>query len=169
MKTNVLPSESTINLLSQVSCAKRSITRASLDELLRGRHRDFSDFYLPNASGVAFDDESVGRLVALSGLEIVGLENSQISDAAVLSLAKLSSLKLLDLDNTDVTDVGIAALTGHPNLEILWLEDTRVTLKSINNLAYCPKLRYLSVIDTDITSSDASRLRDAGVVVVTSE
>jgi hypothetical protein len=67
------------------------VSRDRLSELRQLQLPSYTGYYLPNREGWSFSDQDVAELVQLAGLEIVGLENSQISDLSLESLARLNA------------------------------------------------------------------------------
>ena len=60
-------------------------------------------------------------------VEIVVLNNAQVTDAGLEHLRGLSQLQELFLANTKVTDTGLENLKGLSHLQWLWLDETQVT------------------------------------------
>jgi hypothetical protein len=141
------------------------VCRQNLCELRQLKLPSYSGYYVPNREGSSFTDDHVAELVQLAGIEIVGLENSQVSDLSLESLSKLESLQVLDIDGTVVTDRGISQFRVHPNLQILWAEQCEISDKCVPALLTCKKLAYVSLMDTLLTDSGFDQLEAKGIEV----
>ena len=83
----------------------------------------------------------VGLLVTtglehLKGLniEVLCLEDTQVTDAGLKHLKRLPKLSWLELGNTKVTDAGLEHLRSLTGLERLHLDGTQVTDAGVNEL-----------------------------------
>src|SRR5262245_11474641 len=73
-------------------------------------------------------DEDLAMLQHLaSEVDVVGLENTAITDAGMRYLCQLQILDNIDLANTAITDVGLDILSSIKTLECLCAEKTKVT------------------------------------------
>jgi len=80
------------------------------------------------------NNESLKYLSGLKKLEILNLNETEITDAGLKYLKDLKSLKELDLTSTKVTDKGIQELAGLKKLINLVVYKTKVTQKGVNEL-----------------------------------
>ena len=105
-------------------------------------------------AGVKYDEESPDRpivgvdlwysplvpdagleiLSGLTGLQQLGLNETQVSDAGLEHLKGLTSLQFLNLNDTQVTDAGLEHLQGLTNLQDLRLHHTQFTLDGVRQL-----------------------------------
>ena len=76
---------------------------------------------IPALTGTGFAD-----IVELTGLEIVYLNDSGITDKGMKSIARLFELKQLDLDRTKITDDGVKLLANKRSLEKVSFQETKV-------------------------------------------
>jgi hypothetical protein len=97
-------------------------------------------------------DDQLPHVAHLTGLRLLSLSDTDVTDAALLPLRPLSALRVLHmwwcrgitdaamphllalrglehvtLGRSSVTDAGVARLAEHPSLKLLSLEDCRVT------------------------------------------
>ena len=79
--------------------------------------------------GNAFTDEGLAALKSATQLKqlILGLGESEITDAGLVHLRGLANLEVLGLQRTGVTDEGLIHLRGLKNLKTLWVSNTQVT------------------------------------------
>ncbi len=117
-------------------------------------------------------------------LQAVGFDESEVNDEGLAQLSRLTGLKMLDLRSTPITDIGIAklanlkklqrlalsafrtrekgfgpsdesmkALATLPQLEVLGLRHTKVSDKGLAELAKLKSLRDLAFTDGGITDN----------------
>jgi hypothetical protein len=101
---------------------------------------------------------------ARAKLQVIGLDNTQVTDAAVTVLAKgCPDLELIGLYNTQVTDAAATALAkGCPGLQFIGLYNTQVTDAAATALAKgCPGLQYIWLDSTQVTDAAATTLTNA--------
>jgi Leucine-rich repeat (LRR) protein len=92
------------------------------------------------------------------GVEIVNLENTQITDAD-LEYLKGFPLWLLDLDGTQITDAGLEHLNGLKQLGDLALCNTKVTDAGLEHLKGLSQLRHLVLNGTQVTDAGLEHLK----------
>lgn len=92
-------------------------------------------------------DAGLTHLKRLTALQLLRLDDTQISDKGMIRVGKLTSLRELRVGGTPVGDEGLALLKALSSLEILSLDRTRVTGKGLRNLAGFSSLRELHLRD----------------------
>jgi hypothetical protein len=101
------------------------------------------------------DPKSV-RLISeykLTGVEILALRDSEVSDADTVHVRDCKRLKVLTLDNTPVSDRSIDNILECRQLEQLYLRNTKVTEEGIKKLARLPRLDSLDISGTPVARS----------------
>ena len=98
------------------------------------------------------DDETVANLANLHRLTILGLIDTNITNAGLFHLRKVPSLYCLRLQNTRIGDDGLRHLVGL-NIIDLHLQRTDVTDRGIAYVALMPKLSSLDLQDTAVTDA----------------
>ena len=93
----------------------------------------------------------------MTDLQVLELDNCEITDVEICQLPPLGALRKLNLWNTCVSDAGVAHLVNLPNLEWLDLEGTEITDEGLFTLARLPKLSSLRVSMTAVTAAGAKR------------
>jgi hypothetical protein len=69
-------------------------------------------------------DDGVKSLVALTALDVLDLEYTEVGDEGVKALAALTAITTLRLDGTAVGDEGVESLAALPVLSYLSLDNT---------------------------------------------
>ncbi|CAI5476879.1 unnamed protein product [Closterium sp. Yama58-4] len=99
-----------------------------------------------------FGAEGVKHLYRLPRLEVLGLENTGVSDNALEGIGSLTSLKLLDLEATKVTNAGLQHLTALSSLRLLWLSECKgVTDAGMMHVRRLTGLEELALDGTAVT------------------
>lgn len=104
-------------------------------------------------------DEAARQIARLSGVSIVTLEGSHITNDGVRYLAQLEHVKELDLAHTDVSDIGLADVVRLASLRQLHLDGTAITDRGIRHIAGMPELAVLSIRSTAVTDFGIVELR----------
>ncbi len=127
-----------------------------VDEILR----PLAD--LPGLTFLLLECNEVGPTMAaaLSGMKQLRFLRlkGDLSDESVVPLSGLTGLQVLDLHGTRVTDGGLANLAGLENLEALDLADTVVLGHGLGHLAKLEKLRVLDLSNCKIAYSTLANL-----------
>ena len=102
------------------------------------------------------------QLEPLAPDRLVGLhaEGSGIGDDDLRHLKGMSGLRLLDLSATKVTDLGLLHLLDCTSLETLWLWDTAITDAALGLVARLPSLRQLGLGNTAVTDEGLAALAE---------
>ena len=100
-----------------------------------------------------FGGDDATHFQGLGSLELLWLENSDITDAGLKNLRGLTKLRELNLRCTRVTDEGLEHLAGLTNLEALYLDATQVTDAGLRHLESMKKLRSLGLSETQVTDA----------------
>lgn len=108
----------------------------------------------------ATDSADLAQLEPLAPDRLVGLhaEGSRIGDDDLRHLRGMTGLRLLDLSDTKVTDLGLLHLLGCSSLESLSLWDTAITDAALGLIARLPSLRQLGLGNTAITDDGLASL-----------
>ncbi len=88
------------------------------------------------------------------------LSNTRISNAGLAHLRGMLQLRLLKLNLTRITDDGVAHLKGLNNLELLYLSNSRVSNVALEHLQGLKKLKALQVSGTGITDDGLQNLKN---------
>ena len=76
----------------------------------------------------------LAHLSGLTGLRMLALNRTGITDAGLAHLEGMTELRSLLLEFTQVTDAGLVHLSGLRNLKGVWLTKTRVSEQGIAEL-----------------------------------
>ena len=104
-------------------------------------------------------DASLALIGTFPRLEVLGLSDTGITDEGLTELKSLARLWCLDVEGTAVSDVGLLQIAELNGLEILHLARTRVSDESIDAISSLHKLEELDVSNTSMTSDGVARLR----------
>jgi hypothetical protein len=115
---------------------------------------------LRDASGVT--DASLTHAKHLTGLRVLDLSRSKLSDAGLVALAKHKSLQVLSLYRTSLTDAGLARIATLPTLQRLNIGRTKVTDAGLAHLLKLRHLTHLNVGRTGITGAGLAQLSKLG-------
>jgi hypothetical protein len=111
--------------------------------------------------GAEIGDAHLELLAPLSEqVTILGLANTQVTDAGLARLGMLSRLTRLHLGNTLIGDSGLQHLSKLANLETLNVINTQVTDSGLKSLKDLGRLRRLYGWQSQITRAGASALED---------
>lgn len=118
---------------------------------------DFVSFLrAPNAR-----DDDVAHLAGMTGVRMLDLYGTQISDSSCAVIGGLTSLEWLSFTGVGITQGGVRQLGALDRLVRLSLKRTRVTDAVIDTLLGLPNLRWLSLSETMVSPRGVLRLRDA--------
>ena len=106
-------------------------------------------------------NDELASLGYLPDLEVVRLQDTNVSDAGLVHLKMLPNLCRLSLNGTRVSDEGMRHLAGRQVLEMLSLNGTDVSDTSAQHIVKLNKLRALVVGDTRLTESGLRQLESA--------
>ncbi len=108
-----------------------------------------------------FIDDDLAHLRGLPELELLFLQDTQVSDAGLVHLRKLRKLRWLVLFDRKVTDSGLEQLKVLSNLEYLYLDGTLITDDGLSQLTEMTNLKHLSLRGTQVTDEGIHKLRRA--------
>ena len=97
------------------------------------------------------------HLTTLTGLRVLHLQRSAVTEQGLAELAAFQSLKRLSLPN-GVGDAGFAHVASVPSLEGLYFYESRVTADGLSRLEALPLLTELSFSGDRITDSHLAHL-----------
>ncbi|MCK4293675.1 MAG: hypothetical protein KAY65_10795 [Planctomycetes bacterium] len=106
-------------------------------------------------------DAGMAHLEGLTKLQGLGLSNTDIGDAGLAHLSELTKLRELYLDGTKVSDAGLAHLKKFKNLQSLDLSGTEVTDAGLAHLKSLKGLAHLEILRTRVTSDGVADLKSA--------
>ncbi|MCE9545515.1 MAG: hypothetical protein K8T25_08355 [Planctomycetia bacterium] len=81
------------------------------------------------------------------------------TDAALENFERLSALEIIDLDNSQITDAGLEHLIGLTVLKSLYLNGTKVTDAGLERLKWLTSLQLLDLRNTKVTDGGVARLQ----------
>jgi Leucine-rich repeat (LRR) protein len=112
--------------------------------------------------GTAATGQGLTVLDSFPRLWRLELTNSaNIDDVALLPISRATGLTVLWLEGTGVTDAGMPHLQSLTNLEILSLARTTVTDEGLSSLRQLKNLRELTLTQTRVTDAGIAMLREA--------
>ncbi len=135
--------------LEQIRCGQTRVGDAGLEHLrsmTRLRAIDLSDCNSVSSAGV----EALSGLPNLKFLKVWG---PQINDRTLDSIAQMSSLEVLGLNDTRVTDAGIEKLAGLTSLQEIHLVRTRTGDRSLEIFSALPNVATLRLRDTQLSDA----------------
>jgi hypothetical protein len=99
------------------------------------RHVQGRDLMGIQLRGSNVTDSDLAYLKYLADVvDVVGLENTTVTDAGLTYLLPLKVLDNVDLTNTGITDKGLNALSNITTLEFIHIEGTKVSAQGVRNL-----------------------------------
>ncbi len=102
---------------------------------------------------------SSSQLSALSGLSVLDLSRSNITDRELKTVAGFEKLSVLDLeDNYKISDEGLRHLSGLQNLSTLDLKNTGITGEGLEHLSDLNSLYKLNLGKTETTDKAIKHL-----------
>ena len=106
------------------------------------------------------DDTSLALVskYSLTGLEIVRLEGSQITDAGLAHIRDCTQVRVLSLDGARVSDGGLDNIRRYKQLEELWLNNTLVSEAGIKKIAHLDSLWALDIRGTSISDEGLTQI-----------
>ncbi len=144
--------------LAQIRCGQTRVGDAGLQHLksMTGlRAIDLSDCNSVSSAGVA-------ALSGLPNLKFLKIWGPQINDRTLDSVAQMSALEVLGLNDTQVTDDGVEKLAGLSRLREVHLVRTRVGDRSLQVLAALPNIATLRLRDTQLSDDGLQHLSQIG-------
>ena len=112
-----------------------------------------------------FEPEVLGGLANVSGLQILGFRDSNLSQGDLLNLARLESLQQLDLkacrfDPADLRSLCDEWARGEcPLIASLWLEATAIGDEELRSIGQIESLQTLILSHTRVTDAGLEHLR----------
>jgi len=97
----------------------------------------------------------------LGNAVVVGLNDTELTDAGLVHLRDLPKLRFLSLTGTQITDAGLVYLEGLTNLKALSLDNTQITDAGLVQLKRLTKLEALGLSDTKVTDEGVKKLQEA--------
>ena len=111
--------------------------------------------------GTLIGDSELAHLEALTDLEILFLDRTQITDDGLACLPQLPKLHGLHLADTHVTDSGLKHLHRFADLLQLSLDGCRVSDTGLEHLRGLANLELLNLTYTDVTPEGVKKLQKA--------
>ena len=106
--------------------------------------------------GAGMGNDVVAALARCSGLRVVGLDDTAVTDVA--ALAPLKNLQRLSLVRAAVTDEGLESLGKLPELRHLRLRGTKITDRGLAAVARCQRLATLDLSETVVGDDGVAQL-----------
>jgi formylglycine-generating enzyme required for sulfatase activity len=101
---------------------------------------DFNVLAVDLSNNKKVNDDDLKQLRGLTGLERLGLDGTNVTDAGLIHLLTLERLRDVALCATQITDAGIVTLQKLPKLERLWVRGTPLTDVGVDRMARFPAL-----------------------------
>ena len=118
---------------------------------------------LPDLKSLYLTDLTLGpevkKLSALTNLQVLDLEGTDLMDDGAKSVASLSSLRFLDVGNTKLSVEGVRTRTSVSSLEALLLNKLRIQ-DAIDQISALPNLEILDASNTNLNNRGLERLAD---------
>lgn len=108
-----------------------------------------------------FTDQGLAHLKDMTRLEVLSLDDTDITDAGLAHLQSLKRLSKLSLCDTKVSDAGLVHLRSLINLEELNLSGTQITDAGLAELRGLASLKHLVVARTKVTEAGLRELTQA--------
>ncbi|MCA9185689.1 MAG: hypothetical protein R3E01_14340 [Pirellulaceae bacterium] len=115
------------------------------------------DVYLGQSQATGKGLAEVCRLPRLRYLSLRGL---RLREDAFAALATATSVQMLGLDETNITDAQLEHCGHLPNLNTLWLNSTAVSDEGLKHLAELPKLEKLYLTRLKLAGPGLEALKD---------
>lgn len=126
----------------------RPVDFSSLDSL---RPRDIEGFAVPFGR---VEPRGLARIMRFGSLRMLGLSGfNHVGDDCLPVIGKLTGLRLLYLPETGVTDSGIRSLANLSDLEVLGLYGTGITDRGLEAIVKLGRLRVLDLSRTQVTDA----------------
>jgi hypothetical protein len=106
------------------------------------------------------DKDAFQLLKNLPNLQVVYIDNGQVSDASLGPLRDLTGLSALTLMSPQVTDSGLENVKGLTNLTMLFLTSSKVGDKGLANLSKLKNLQVLALSRTEVTDAGLDALKN---------
>lgn len=107
----------------------------------------------------AVTNEDMAVVGRANTLRMVGLRDSEISDAGMAHLQGLTKLQGLGLSSTKIGDPGLAHLSGLTDLRELYLDGTKVSDAGLVHLKKLQNLQSLDLSGTEVTDAGLAHLK----------
>jgi len=117
-------------------------------------------------NGTPVTSKGLAPLAAMTDLDWLIAEDTQIDDTAMETVAKLKKLSSLYISKTKVTDAGLTKLKGLQQIVNLKIDDLPLTDASLDTILSFKKLTSIQMNHTQITPAGEKRLTDAGVQII---
>lgn len=115
-----------------------------------------ADFYLRES----FDPKSIEELTEVKEQLIsLNLSKMPVKDSDLKTISKFSNLEVLNLNNTEITGSGFDALAGLPRLRSLSLSGTNVSTAALRDLGKLSGLKEVFIWNTKVAKTDLEALR----------
>lgn len=116
--------------------------------------------------GTAITGKGIAALGAMTDLESLFTEETQLDDAGMETIAKLKDLQNLYISKTKVTDAGLAKLKVLAQIANLKIDDLPITDAGLQAILGLKKLKSIQMNHTRITLAGEKRITDAGVQII---
>lgn len=118
----------------------------------RGFHHlaNLSGLKMLDLSGTDISDDFMAELSVLPALIELDISNTMITDSGVAALPEMLKLRRLNLNGTAISDSSLVLLSEMSGLEGLSIRETGITVKGLAHLAGIRSLRFLDLRDTGL-------------------
>lgn len=106
-----------------------------------------------------FDERVLSNLSALTTIESLWFQGTNISDTGMWYLGQVRTLRHLDIWGGAVSDVGLKNVRGLTRLERLTLYDLAISDDALQHLEALRALKTISFCRTKVTNAGLERLR----------
>ncbi|MDQ1402588.1 MAG: hypothetical protein QOG03_904 [Actinomycetota bacterium] len=111
-----------------------------------------------HAQGAAIGNRQLADLTPLTGLKLLDLSGTQVTDAGLVHLLGMESLEHLSLWDTEISDAGLSVVGRLPALRFLGLGNTRVSDAGLRSLSGLAGLRVLQLWGTRVVGPGLAHL-----------
>lgn len=120
---------------------------------------DFFDDVIILKLAYGFTDADILKLKALTKLESLQFEGTEVTDAGFEHLKELEPLQFLAFTNTQITGAGLRHLKGLSQLRGLTFEGTRVTDGGLEDLKELTQLQQLCFFGSQVTDEGLEHIK----------
>jgi len=136
---------------------KLIVSKAGVQDLSPLSTLGWNDLHTLDLKSTGADDTCMRHLDGLTGLKVLNLRGTKITDVGLQVIKGLKSLRHLHL-SSEITDAGLVYLSGLKSLEKLSLLSTKITDAGLADVAKVTSLRDLYLGGTNITDAGLAHL-----------
>lgn len=117
------------------------------------------DLHTIDLSRSEVTDIGLSHISALTGLKVLELTATKVSDEALIYLRDLKALQGLGLSHSQITGHGLVHLKELRNLRELWLSNTPINDSDLPGLSHLTELVQLGLSSTNVTDNGLKHLQ----------